>query len=193
MHGRDTVTVLVTGPPGSGKSSVAAGLRRGLGWPVLAKDLFKETLFDVLGSRDRAWSQELGIAALELLVRTSSELAATGTSHVLDVNFIRARDETRLARLLDGQGVVVHVRCSAALDVLEQRFITRATSASRHPGHVEGTQIGAIRQRLEAREWDVELPCLTVELDTGRLNEAAASSTALAALCASDLNGRRGP
>lgn len=58
--------VLVTGVPGSGKTSLATALSAALGLPLLSKDVVKETLFDALVVRDRDWSVRLGNAALEV-------------------------------------------------------------------------------------------------------------------------------
>lgn len=59
--------VLVTGVPGSGKTTLARRLSPALGLPLLSKDVVEETLFDVLGAGDRAWSTRLGAAANEVL------------------------------------------------------------------------------------------------------------------------------
>jgi glycosyltransferase involved in cell wall biosynthesis len=52
--------VVVTGPPASGKTTLARVIARELGWPLLAKDDITETLFDALGTGDR--EQALAIA-----------------------------------------------------------------------------------------------------------------------------------
>jgi len=60
--------VLVSGPPGAGKTTIAGPLAAGLGFALLAKDRIKETLHDALGQQaDLAWSQRLGGASMELL------------------------------------------------------------------------------------------------------------------------------
>jgi predicted ATPase len=45
-----TTLVLVTGPPGSGKTTLAVPLARRLELPLIAKDTIKEALFDALGT-----------------------------------------------------------------------------------------------------------------------------------------------
>lgn len=74
--------MLVTGVPGSGKTTLARRLSPALGLPLLAKDVVKETLFDVLGVGDRAWSTRLGAAANEVFW---SMLADCPTGAVVDV------------------------------------------------------------------------------------------------------------
>jgi predicted kinase len=66
------VFVLVTGLPGSGKTSLATPLAAALGLPMLSKDTIKEALWDALGPGDRVWGTQLGTAAavaLESLAR----------------------------------------------------------------------------------------------------------------------------
>src|SRR5258708_16229188 len=77
--------VLVSGAPGSGKTSLAGPLAAELGFALLSKDRIKETLHDALGAPapDLAWSRRLGAAAMELLWA----LAAAAPAVVLEPNF----------------------------------------------------------------------------------------------------------
>lgn len=44
--------MVVSGSPGAGKSTLAGPLASKLGFPLLSKDIIKETLFDQLGHVD---------------------------------------------------------------------------------------------------------------------------------------------
>jgi predicted kinase len=78
--------VVVSGAPGAGKSTLAVPLARALGFPLVSKDVIKESLFDSLGQVDAdplASSRRLGAAAMELLWR----LAAECPSVLIEANF----------------------------------------------------------------------------------------------------------
>jgi predicted kinase len=48
--------IVVSGAPGTGKSTIAAALGAALRFPVLSLDPIKEALADVLGLGDEDWS-----------------------------------------------------------------------------------------------------------------------------------------
>jgi predicted kinase len=101
---RAPLVIIVTGPPASGKTTIGTQLARQLKLPFLSKDLFKETLFDVLGWSDRAWSQRIGGAGMALLYRTAQALLESGVSMVLESNFYPEWDGPQLQALHDGSG-----------------------------------------------------------------------------------------
>lgn len=67
--------IVVSGAPGTGKSTVAAALAAGFGWPLLSLDPVKEALADVLGAGDQDWSNRVGDAAAEVFCRCEPEEA----------------------------------------------------------------------------------------------------------------------
>ena len=56
-----TGLVVVAGPPGTGKTTLAAKIAEDFRLPLITKDGIKESLFDSLGTGDREWSRKLGI------------------------------------------------------------------------------------------------------------------------------------
>jgi predicted kinase len=89
--------VVVSGAPGAGKSTLAVPLAHALGFPLLSKDVIKESLFDSVGQVDAdalASSRRLGGATMELLWR----LAAECPSVVIEADF-RSHSAYERARL----------------------------------------------------------------------------------------------
>ncbi len=124
--------VLVSGPPGSGKTTIAGPLAAELGFALLAKDRIKETLHDSLGQDepDVGWSRRLGAASMELLWA----LAADAPAAVLDANFWPddPRNSQRLAALATRP---VELFCKCPAQEYRRRYAERASS--RHVVHVD--------------------------------------------------------
>jgi predicted kinase len=120
--------VLVSGPPGSGKTTLAVPLATRLGFAFIAKDDIKETMFSALGgvSGDAALSRRFGAAAMDVLWT----LARRCPQVVLDSNF---RPEFSVPQLKGLEASIVEVHCTCAPDELVQRITTRA--AVRHAAH----------------------------------------------------------
>ena len=123
--------VLVSGAPGSGKTSLAAPLAAELGFALLGKDRIKETLHDALGvpEPDLAWSRRLGGAAMELLWA----LAADAPAVVLEANF-RPRSAYERDRISALCPRPVEVNCACPPELAARRYAERAATC--HPVHV---------------------------------------------------------
>ena len=64
--------IVVSGAPGTGKSTIAAALGAALRFPVLSLDPIKEALADVLGLGGEDWSNQVGDAAAEVVFRLAA-------------------------------------------------------------------------------------------------------------------------
>lgn len=124
--------VLVSGAPGSGKTTLAVPLAKCLGLPLFSKDLIKETLADALGSGDGDLqaSRKLGGASMELLWM----LARCAPAAVLEANF-RPHSEYERDRIGALDARVVEVHCDCGLPEAARRFGERAARAGHHAAH----------------------------------------------------------
>jgi len=146
----EALLVLISGPPGAGKTTLGAKIAQELGLPFFNKDGIKELLFDTLGWKDREWSRQLGIASARLLFHVIERQLATGQSLVAESAFQAAFDAPTLKRLQERYRFqTLEVYCTAEMDVLLARVAGRAQSAERHPGHGEQTQREELRANLE--------------------------------------------
>lgn len=129
--------IVVSGPPCAGKSTLARALAARYGFALLAKDAYKEQLFDRFGVGDRRWSARVSLLAWEMLLAEAARLLVRDTDCLLEGNF-RAPQAVVLAVLATAAGLrFTELRCLARPEVLLARYRTRATDGSRHPGHVD--------------------------------------------------------
>ena len=125
-HLSPALYVVVSGPPASGKSTLAPVLARELGLPLLAKDTVKEALMSVLPVADVDASQQIGRAAVVTMFAVAAD---SPIGAVLESNFHRSVAGPEISRL---RGVVVEVFCRCEPAVAAQRY--RSERALAIPG-----------------------------------------------------------
>jgi glucokinase len=148
--------VLVTGPPASGKTTLAQPLAHHLGLPLLGKDIIKEALFDTLGTGDRAWSRRLGRASYRVLLAMLGEVSAA----VVDANFYPDHGPS----LLQACPRPIEVFCRCPATEVERRFTRRAPT--RHPGHVDHVLDDQLKAALDGGMAPLGLGGPVLEVDT---------------------------
>jgi glucokinase len=142
--------VIITGLPGTGKTTLALGQARRHGLPLICKDTIKEPLMDVLGA-DASRSRELSNTSFAVMFSLARELLALGDSLILEGNFRSGEHETPLlAALPPDSPNIIQVLCRADEDERRARILNR----TRHAGHRDAHQL----DRVAACDAFLELP-----------------------------------
>lgn len=152
--------IVVTGPPGAGKTTIAGVLRDRLALPLISKDAIKETLGDALEfDGDRHESRRLGVATFRIQYAVVSELLAAGVSLIAEGNFRAEWFQT------PPRARVTQVHVTAAPGTLRERLLER--DAHRHRVHYDREAADEVAAAAAAGEWGpLPLHGELLEIDT---------------------------
>jgi predicted kinase len=123
--------VVVSGPPASGKTTLARTVAPALDLPLIAKDTIKQALMTVLPVPDIETSRIIGSASVAALLAVASETSGA----VLESVWHRSRALAGLRRL---PGNIVEVFCRCDPQTAQRRYALRA--GTRNAGHFDAVR-----------------------------------------------------
>ena len=141
--------IIVSGPPSSGKTTLANAIAQKFNLPLITKDSLKEILFDTVGWKDREWSKKIGRASFSIIHYFLDALMPTGKSLIIEGNFKTEFESQHLLPRLDKYNYQsVQVMCQCDGQILFARFKDRSESGNRHPGHCDTSNYDELKESL---------------------------------------------
>jgi predicted kinase len=135
--------ILITGMPGTGKTTLGRQIARRQGLPLICKDDIKEPLLDVSAgaavsvlAADASRSREMSNMAFAVLFSLARELLALGDSLILEGNFRAGEHEAALlAALPPDRPNIIQILCRTDETERRARLLNRAQHAGHHAVH----------------------------------------------------------
>ena len=160
--------IIISGLPGTGKTTLGKRLVAELQLPFVHKDGIKEILFDRLGWRDREWSKKLAWTSIALLYHFIEIQLKAGISFIVESNFKAEFANLEFLELKQQYDFEpFQILCKTDDDVLAQRFRERSKSGERHPGHLDHRHYDRFREAsLEGGREALDIGGEILEIDT---------------------------
>ncbi|SCF47179.1 AAA family ATPase [Micromonospora mirobrigensis] len=160
------VLVVLSGPPGAGKTVLAHRLARAIGAPAICRDEIKEGMVHAAGDFTAAPGDELSVRTLSTFFQVLELLLSAGVTTVAEAAF---QDRLWRPHLLPLAGLadirVVHCRVPAgvARDRIRRRWHESPTRGAHADTHLDEEHIHAARHDTFDR---VRLDVPEIEVDT---------------------------
>jgi predicted kinase len=160
------VVIVISGMPGSGKTTLAHVLAASLHLPVVSRDDLKTGMHVTIESTERHEIARFGVAAFEVFYATVQLLVANGVSVIVEAAFHRDRSTAELqglAAVADVAHIAIRIDEQTALD----RYRQRAERGERHAAHADLLNLDRLRTETANYRLALPEPMLLVNTSAG--------------------------
>ena len=143
------------------------GAREAAEGPVRLEGHLKEQLYESFGAGEEL-EEPIDEAALAILFSVARSQLAAGVSVAAESNFDADTDVAPFLQLVEEIELeLIQIHIGGDTDALVEKFVRRAESGKRHPGHGDDAgDADELRAKLEAGHWEpLELPGVLVTAD----------------------------
>lgn len=169
--------ILVSGLPGTGKTTLARKISEEFKIPLLSNDVIKETMWDTLGyDFDFEFINKLGQASFEVLFHCIDAFSSKGVSFVVEAHFHPKQNNQKLNDLkkkFNTNLLQIYLDCEP--ETLRKRFKARMkTNLAYHAGHKHTVGLYGeerILNSLGNKNKRLEIDGATLDLDTTDLEK----------------------
>jgi predicted kinase len=158
--------VVISGMPGSGKTTLGRDLSDALHLPLVSRDLIKTGMHVTVHSTDPRESKRFASAAFDVFFAAIDHLVASGVSTIVEAAFHRERSADSLARLHE-QADVAHLATQIDPTVALRRYRERAERGERHPAHADLDNLETLAADTAKYRLDHPEPLLRVDTTDG--------------------------
>lgn len=156
--------IIIGGPAGTGKTTLAYGLARRVGCPAICRDEIKEGMVHTAGRFDPAPGDELTRRTFPLFFDVLTLLVSSGVTVIADAAFQDQVWRPKLEPLMALAELRI-VQCYADRDVAWKRIADRASERN---AHADGQLLAALEAgERYFEEFDrVSMPVPSIDVDT---------------------------
>ncbi|MCF8060746.1 MAG: AAA family ATPase [Bacteriovoracaceae bacterium] len=141
--------IIITGPPGSGKTTLASSISKKLKLPLFSKDTFKCLMADYISGEGLEYTQSLGRSSIEILNLLLNELAKNSGTYIFESAFLKKYEDDFFSKFNEDEVKLFQVYCKVNSEVSFDRIKSRLELEKRHTCHQDHLRLNDIKKSIE--------------------------------------------